>query len=606
MSCNGQTIPYGFLTLISAHVKASSGSNTVATGNIVLADTAAALPVSTLPISSAGTAAFSNNANPLDSLSVGAHGLTATYAGDGSYQASNSGSAYTFTIAKSQTALALTGDQSGSNVDLLADVNAHSIGVAPAGTVTFQAGGATLGTASTSSRAPDGGFNYQLTIPSTTKGLVSGNNTITASYSGDTHYTSSNGNTVLSVMLPSFSVAGPAATQSVAAGAPLNTTVFAIPAGGFSATVNMSCAITSSPHNPVSPPTCSVNPTSVSLSGVPFGESEMTFGTSPSTTTGAYVVTLTGTSGSVTETSTINFIVTPSGVGSFTISGPALTVVAGVAAGNTAAMVVTPTNGFSGMVALACAITSSPSSAVSPPACALSPTSVSINSTTLGASTLAISTSATTTTGAYVVTVTGTSGSTMANGTVNLTVNASSSAGSFDLSGTAVTVSAGATSGNTSTITVTPGAGFVGAVNLKCSLTTSPSGAMEPAACSIPSSVLINGASAVTATMTVSTTAPTSGALAYPLRNLLQGASGTALACVFMLIAPARRKAWRNMLCLLALAIAGFALTGCGGGGGSHTTGGTTPGTYVFTVSGSSSNSGGGVNASTTVQVTVN
>jgi hypothetical protein len=493
ISCKGQTIPYGFITLISAHVKSSSGSNTVATGNILLADTAASLPVSTLPISSAGTAAFSNDTDPVDSLSVGAHGLTATYAGDGSYQASNSGSAYTFTIAKSQTTLALAADQSGSNVDLLADVNAHSIGVAPTGTVTFQTGGVTLGTASTSSQAPDRGFDYQLTIPTTTKGLVNGNNTITASYSGDNHYTSSNGNTVLSVMLPAFSVGGQAATQIVAAGTASNTNAFAFAAGGFSGTVNLSCAITSSPHNAVSPPTCSVNPTSVSLAGAPFAESQMTFGTSASTTTGAYVVTLTGTSNSVTETSTINFTVTAGGA-----------------------------------------------------------------------------------------------------------------VGSFDLSGTAVTVSAGATSSNTSTITVKPDAGFVGAVDLKCSLTSSPSGAMEPATCSIPSSVLINGTSAVTATMTVSTTAPTSGALAYPLRNLLQGASGTALACVFMLIAPARRKAWRSMLCLLAFAIAGFALTGCGGGGGSHTTGGTTPGTYVFTVSGSSSNSGGGVSASTTVQVTVN
>jgi hypothetical protein len=129
---------------------------------------------------------------------------------------------------------------------------------------------------------------------------------------------------------------------------------------------------------------------------------------------------------------------------------------------------------------------------------------------------------------------------------------------------------------------------------------------MAPPTCSIPSSVLIDGASAATATMTVTTTAPTSGALAYPLRNLLQGASGTALACVFMLIGPVRRKAWRSMLGLLAFAIVGFALTGCGGGGGDNTTGGTTPGTYVFTVSGSSSNPGGGATASTTVQVTVN
>jgi hypothetical protein len=129
---------------------------------------------------------------------------------------------------------------------------------------------------------------------------------------------------------------------------------------------------------------------------------------------------------------------------------------------------------------------------------------------------------------------------------------------------------------------------------------------MNPATCSIPASVLITGTSAGSSTMTVTTTAPTSGGLAYPLRKLLQGASGTALACVFMLISPARRKAWRNLLCLLVFAMLGFALTGCGGGGGNQPTGGTTPGTYVFTVSGSSSNSGGGANASTTVQVTVN
>ena len=50
---------------------------------------------------------------------------------------------------------------------------------------------------------------------------------------------------------------------------------------------------------------------------------------------------------------------------------------------------------------------------------------------------------------------------------------------SFSLSGSSITISAGATTGNTSTITVTPANGFTGAVDLSCSLTNSPIGAID-------------------------------------------------------------------------------------------------------------------------------
>jgi len=610
-TCKGQTIPYGFATVISAQVKGASGSNTVATGNIVLADTAGSLPA--LPISSSGAAAYSNYSNPAESLSVAAHGVTASYAGDGSYLASNSGSAYSFTISKGQTTLTLLGsqNQNAPTITLTATVNTDSIGLPPGGAMTFQVGSTTLGTAPAPSKVGFVGSaitaQYEITIPTNATGLVSGNNTITATYPGDTHYSNSNASTVVTVTAPSFTLFGTNVT--VAAGATTGNTADVIVegSGGFSGTVALACAITSSPSGATNLPTCSLNPTSVSLANSTIQESTLTINTTAATTTGAYVVTLTGTSGSVSVKSPLNLTVTPSGaIGSFTINSPALTVVAGASTGNTASMVVTPTNGFTGMVALTCAITTSPAGAMSPPTCSLSPTSVSIDSMTLGASTLTIGTTATTTTGAYVVTVTGTSGSTTAKGTVNLTVSASSSTGSFNVSGTAVTVNAGATTGNTSTVTVTPSGGFLGAVNLKCALTTSPSGAMDLPTCNIPSSVLINGTSAATASMTVSTTAPMSGSLFYPLKDLLRGASGTALACVFMLVAPVRRRAWRTVLGLVAFGIVVSALVGCGGGGGSHTSGGTTTGSYVFTVSASSSNSGGGTNATTTIQVMVN
>ena len=613
MTCKGQTVGYGFETVIGAQVAPkASMSQTVATGSIDFTDTGGALPFPTLSISSAGIAVVSNDGNPTASLPVGSHGLTATYAGDGSYQASNS-VPYTFKIVQGQTSALLLGaqDTGKSTVTLTFTIQTHSIGLPPSGTATFKVGSTTLGTLTAPSKEGLIGSTiasqYILTIPTTANGLVNGDNTITAAYAGDTNYTGSSGSTVVTVTPSSFTVFGTNVTVTAGATTGNTADVIVEGSGGFSGTVALACAITSSPSGATNLPTCSLNPTSVSLANSTLQESTLTISTTAATTTGAYVVTLSGTSGGVTVKSPLNLTVTPSGaIGSFTISGAALTVVAGVSTGNTTNMVVTPTNGFSGMVALTCAITSSPSGATSPPTCSLSPTSVSIDSKTLGASTLTIGTTATTTTGAYVVTVTGTSGSTTANGTVNLTVSASSSVGGFDLSGSAVTVMAGATSGNTSTVTVTPNGGFLGAVNLKCALTSSPSGAMNLPTCNIPPSVLINGTSAATATMTVSTTAPMSGSLFYPLKDLLRGASGTALACVFMLVTPVRRKAWRAVLGLVVFGIIVSALIGCGGSGGSHTSGGTTTGTYVFTVSASSSNSGGGTKATTTIQVLVN
>jgi sugar lactone lactonase YvrE len=170
---------------------------------------------------------------------------------------------------------------------------------------------------------------------------------------------------------------------------------------------------------------------------------------------------------------------------------------------------------------------------------------------------------------------------------------------SITVSGTAVSVAPGATTGNTSTITVTPVSGFTGTVNLSCAI--SPTAANDPATCSLsPASVTISGASAQTATLTVSTTAATtcSSALVHPK---LPGApwyaaGGAALACLLLFGIPARRRSWRTMLGMLALlaALSGGVLAcggGGGGGGGNNCTpnSGTTAGTYTITVTGTSS-----------------
>jgi len=90
----------------------------------------------------------------------------------------------------------------------------------------------------------------------------------------------------------------------------------------------------------------------------------------------------------------------------------------------------------------------------------------------------------------------------------------------------------------------------------------------------------------------VYTTAPTSGALVYPTRPGVPwyAAGGATLACLLLFGIPARRRSWRTMLgMVMLLAAISSVVLGCGGGGGGgggNT--GTTPGSYVITVTGTS------------------
>jgi hypothetical protein len=190
-----------------------------------------------------------------------------------------------------------------------------------------------------------------------------------------------------------------------------------------------------------------------------------------------------------------------------------------------------------------------------------------------------------------------------ANGTAAVTVTAVPV--SFALSGPAVTLSPGATMGNTSTITVTPSGGFTGNVTLTAAITASPDGAQNLPTLSFgaTSPVNITGASAATATLTISTTAPSSAALERPGAPW-KAAGAVTLACLLLFGLPARRRGWRRMLGLLALAVFCFGgVLSCGGGGGGGSSNpGTTPGAYTVTVTGSTSS----VTESTTVTVTVN
>jgi hypothetical protein len=311
---------------------------------------------------------------------------------------------------------------------------------------------------------------------------------------------------------------------------------------------------------------------------------------------------------SATGMNTVTVTSAPAPTFALSNNGP-ISFEASAATGNTATITVTPSNGFTGAVGLTCAVTTTPADPASPATCSVTP-SVTITGASAQNATLTVTTTTTTTTGAYVVTVTGSSGAITMPTTVGVTVSAYV-APTFTLanSGPITISSPGATTGNTATITVTPSGGFTGSVTLTATLASSPSGAADPPTFSFgtTSPVSITGASNGTGTLTVSTTAATTGSLVRP--NLREGrwfaGGGTALACFILFFGiPARRRRWRSMLGLLMLL--GFVAAGlvsCGGKskGGSGSPG-TTAGSYTISVTGTS----GSITQTTTVSLTVN
>ncbi|MGA9587365.1 MAG: FG-GAP-like repeat-containing protein [Terracidiphilus sp.] len=313
-------------------------------------------------------------------------------------------------------------------------------------------------------------------------------------------------------------------------------------------------------------------------------------------------------SGSTSSAVTVTVATAPVSSFALTNSGN-LSITAGATTGNTSTITATPSNGFTGAVDLTCAV-AGPTGATSPVTCGFASDSVILTGPAAMTDTLTLATASTTTAGGYTVTVTGVSGTITQTTTVTATVTAAPA--SFGLTnGGAIAVNPGATSGNTSTITITPSGGFTGSVALTAALTTSPSGASNPPTFSFgtTSPVSIIGTTAGTGTLTVLTTAATSGALVRPILrvNPWYAAGGSALACLLLFGIPARRRRLRTLLGMIfLLTFLNSGTVSCGGSGKSGGSGGgnpgTTPGSYTITVTGTA----GSVTKTTVVNLTVN
>lgn len=384
---NGSSYPYGTYIAIDAQplgVNAASGtSDGIAAGTVNFTDTAAAGNSTSGPLSLnvAGTAEWV----PASGFAVGAHTVSASYSGDRSFNASSSSALLNFTIAKTPPAIGLEVNQNLGNVTvgyaspvtLMIVVGITGLAEPPTGTASFYLGNQSLGTATL---APTN-YNQSVAVASiTVSNLPLGVNSLTASYSGDSNYNAGTSNPVQVTVTQQQPTAGLTAMPNATSMLPtqdLTVTADVTGVSGLPAPTGYVDFYADGPGGSYSGSCTLVN-----------GSCSMDFGSSywsPGT-----VTVNVGYSGDSTYAPS-NMVIPVTMLNMFTITAASsVSFAAGATTGNTAALTITPANGFTGPVYFACTIAYYPPGAKDLPTCSV-PVSVKIPSTAAVSSAMTIS-----------------------------------------------------------------------------------------------------------------------------------------------------------------------------------------------------------------------
>lgn len=201
------TVTAGMSTTTTALV--SSNSSPTAGTNITLTATVtpSSGPTGTVTYYdggvSIGTSTLPSLTHTVTAITAGTHSYTATYSGDGTYATSTS-SPTVVTASKLTTTTSLAASNNtpaaGTNITLTASITPSS---GPTGTVTFFDGGSSIGTGTVSSG----------TATKTVTAITVGTHTYTATYGGDSSYSSSTSSPV--TVTASGVVSGSALTTGI-------------------------------------------------------------------------------------------------------------------------------------------------------------------------------------------------------------------------------------------------------------------------------------------------------------------------------------------------------------------------------------------------------
>ncbi len=336
-----------------------TGGTTKPTGTVTFKDGSAILGTGTLDANAKASYASST-------LTAGTHSVSASYAGDSNYTASDS-SAVSVTVRALTTSVTVTSSANpstqGQSVAFTATATSNSGGV-PTGTVTFKDGSTALGTVALDA---SGKAAYS------TSSLSAGTHSITAVYGGDSTYPSSS-STALSQTVNQATKNATTTTLTVNSTTPL---------AGASVTFTATVTATGG----------TVNPTG----SVTFKEGNTTLGTGTLDASGkaAYATTsLAGGAHSVsasyagdTNNNPSNSSAVSLAVQDFALPPGPLAVTVAVGQTKTTTFAVSPVSGFTGTITFACVVPTTMAKA----SCSATP--VQITGTSAVNSTLSVTTS---------------------------------------------------------------------------------------------------------------------------------------------------------------------------------------------------------------------
>ncbi len=237
LGVSASAISVGASVTLTATVSGATGSTGTPTGTVTFYDGTTVLGARTL---TAGVATYSTIGLP-----VGSDSLTAVYGGDSNFGGSTSGasivvvSAVVVTPVGTSTALAVspTTAVSGTSISFTATVTPASGTTVPTGTVTFLDGATALGM---------GTLNESGVATYATSFLAVGTHSITAAYGATSSFSASTSTavslTISAAIPPSFALSISPASGTVAEGSATSTTITVTPAGGFAQAVSLTCA----------------------------------------------------------------------------------------------------------------------------------------------------------------------------------------------------------------------------------------------------------------------------------------------------------------------------------------------------------------------------
>jgi hypothetical protein len=213
---------------------------------------------------------------------VGANTVTINYSGDGNNNPASASP--TLTVTKVPPTITVTPSSpsitAADSLGVLIALNGPAGQAWPTGSITLTNGSYASG----ATTLVNGSAN--VTIPA--GALVVGADTLTATYTGDNYYStgSATGTVNVSTVPPSVKIDATSVTISSPGATTGNTATITItPAGGFTGSVNLTAAVTSSPSGAQNPPTVSFGSTTpVSISGPAAVTAALTVTTTPTTT----------------------------------------------------------------------------------------------------------------------------------------------------------------------------------------------------------------------------------------------------------------------------------------------------------------------------------